>query len=262
MKWTDENKTKLIELKYNSNYSNKELASYFDCTVKSIDRILTRVRAELSIENTTKYWTEEEEALLIELCKSNKLSNINIPGRSKNQIRGKIEHLKSKGILPRINTIRGLKSDLTREELLEGVRKYVSCDRCPTTLATNIKRVFGSWTKALEAAGISGNIGGKFDPNRTTRVYLLDFGDFYKIGITQQQIKSRFSGAPAHTVLDYVETDLDNAVYLEKELKKAIRLYQYIAEHPWFERNGKTECFKTSQPIRYLEDIFAPSAGQ
>lgn len=104
----------------------------------------------------------------------------------------------------------------------------------------------------------SGGQSSGFDPGKPAKVYLLDFGGFHKIGITQQKISYRFAGAPAHTVLDYVETDLDNAMYLEKELKKSIRPYQYIAEHPWFERNGKTECFKTDQPIRYLEDIFAP----
>jgi hypothetical protein len=146
--------------------------------------------------------------------------------------------------------------DLPREELLNIVREYVSYEACPTHLRSNIKRIFGTWTNALQEAGISGNIGGKLYKDRTTRVYLLKFNEFYKVGVTQQQIKSRFSGAPSYEIVDYVETDLDNATYLEKELKKTIKAFQYIAEHPWFERNGKTECFIPPHPINALEEIF------
>lgn len=155
-----------------------------------------------------------------------------------------------------INGESGPKIDLPKEVLLDIIREYISSEACPTSYRSNIIRVFGSWTKGLEAAGISGNIGGKFCEDRVTKVYLLKFSEFYKIGVTQQQVKSRFSGAPEYEILDTLETGLDNAVYLEKELKKVVRSFQHIPEHSWFERNGKTECFIPPRPIQSLEEIF------
>lgn len=261
--WDKEKTDRIFEMRQQG-ITYQEIAQEFGTNKANISAVITRMREQgYSSIIKAKPWSLDEELELIELRsqgKNNKeiaeilgKSHDSVKRKASNLIRSGITDWKGKPILSRADPI---KLDLPREELLEIVRKYVSYEACPTSLASNVKRIFGTWTKALEAAGISGNIGGKFDPNKVTRVYLLDFGDFYKIGVTQQQIKSRFHGAPPYTILDFVETDLDNAVYLEKELKKAVT--QYVAEHPWFDRNGKTECFKTDRPISCLEDIFAP----
>ena len=108
----------------------------------------------------------------------------------------------------------------------------------------------------LVSGQVSGGQSSGFDADKPTTVYLLHFDGFYKIGITQQKISIRFSGSPDYEVIDTVITDINNALYLEKELKKAIKNMQYIAEHPWFERNGKTECFKTEKQLTALEELF------
>lgn len=208
-------------------------------------------------------WSEEEEIEFMnlrELGKNNKEISI-ILNKSHDSVKKKASEFLNMGLIDgkyrkdRYKTGPKIRLELPREELLSIVRRYVSSESCPTPYRSNIIRIFGSWTRALEEAGISGNIGGNFCKNRVTRIYLLKFEGFYKIGITQQQIKSRFAGAPGYEILDYLETDLDNAVYLEKGLKRAVKPLQYIAEHPWFERNGKTECFKSDRIITTLEDL-------
>ena len=209
-------------------------------------------------------WTDDEENRLIELRNKGvslptiaELLNrpyVSVSSKSSRLIKcGKLESWKPREEAsgPRVNW-----PHLSEEELLDQVRIYVSRESAPYYIRTRVKHYFGSWTNALEAAGISGNIGGKFTQDRITRVYLLKFGTFYKVGVTQQQIKSRFSGAPRYEILDFVATDLDNATYLEKELKKSIAQFQFIPLDPWFERNGKTECFIPPHPINALEEIF------
>lgn len=124
---------------------------------------------------------------------------------------------------------------------------------------TNVSRIQTEVNKLLKEGvvqSIRGARGGNLSPSAKTTLYLVKFEDFYKVGITQQKIKDRFKGAPPFILLDSFKATLEEAWELEKLVKSNVK--QYVAEHPWFERNGKTECFKTNQPIRYLEDIFAP----
>ena len=206
-------------------------------------------------------WTEEDINTLVDMRNEGiSMSTISeVLGRPYSSVVTRASRLIKDGVLvsrkPRL-TEREIILLSDSNYLIELVKTYVSSEAAPGQVRTRVIKTFGTWTKALEVAGVSGNIGGKFCEDRIARVYLLRFEGFYKIGVTQQQIKSRFSGAPSYEILDYLETDLDNAVYLEKELKKSVKSYQYVAEHPWFERNGKTECFKTDRPIRQLEDIF------
>lgn len=102
---------------------------------------------------------------------------------------------------------------------------------------------------------VSGGQSAGFDINKPTIVYLLQFEGFYKVGVTQQKITYRFAGAPSYTVVDFIEVDLEEALQFEKELKRAVKPMQYIAEHPWFERNGKTECFKTEKQLTAFEEL-------
>jgi hypothetical protein len=103
---------------------------------------------------------------------------------------------------------------------------------------------------------VSGGQSAGFDKNKPTTVYLIQFEGFYKVGVTQQKITYRFSGAPEYKVIDSIDLDLEEALQFEKELKRAIKPMQYVAEHHWFERNGKTECFKAEKQLTALEELF------
>jgi hypothetical protein len=96
------------------------------------------------------------------------------------------------------------------------------------------------------------------DKNKVTTLYLLLFKDegIYKVGVTQRTISLRFSGSPSYEVIDSMVVDLETALEFEKQILTKVNIYKYIPEHFWFERNGKTECFKTTDPINSLEDIF------
>lgn len=126
--------------------------------------------------------------------------------------------------------------------------------------ATTYRKYFGSWAKAMEAAGVvttnpevkestsgKGEGSSKFcqKEDKPTKVYLLDFGDFYKVGITQQTIKQRFSGKyPPYTVLLSLEMSLAEAKELERQWLKVVKPYQFIPSNFPAEGRGFTECFK------------------
>ena len=95
--------------------------------------------------------------------------------------------------------------------------------------------------------------GGCHDKGKPTILYLVEFDGFYKIGITQKSIKERFYGAPEYRVVDYLSTDLEFAFEMEASIKKFIE--PFIPENKWFERNGKTECFKSAIKLEYLEQL-------
>lgn len=236
----------------NAGQQYKEIAEYFETTTSNISSVVTRMKKEGYNIIKARPWTEEEKLYFLELREEGHGYEYiaEVLNKSYDSIKKKASELVRAGI---IETYRPTLNRYTSEELIEYIKQYTSCERTPVNIRHAVKLRFGSWTKGLEAAGISGNIGGVFDSSRPTILYFLDFGEFQKIGITQQQIKSRFAGAPPYTILDFVETDLDNAIYLEKELKKVVK--QYIPEHPWFERNGKTECFKSE--CKTLESLFS-----
>lgn len=130
---------------------------------------------------------------------------------------------------------------LNREQLLDLVRLYRVRDNCPNREWNLIRKEFGGWVKALEAAGLEQNCGGVWDWNKPATLYLLRFDGFYKIGVTQRQIEQRFRGAPEYEVLDTYCSDLDEILALEREILSKVE--PYLPENEWFKRNGKTECF-------------------
>lgn len=254
--WTNEKKQQILEMR-NAGQQYKEIAGYFGTTASNISSVVTRMKKEGYSIIKARPWTEEEELYFLELREAGQSYDYisEVLNKSYDSVKKKASELVKAGI---VDTYRPTLSKYSSEELIEYVKQYVSSERTPVNIRHAVKLRFGSWTNGLEAAGISGNIGGTFDSSRPTILYFLDFGEFQKIGITQQQIKSRFSGAPAYIVLDSLTTELDNAIYLEKELKKVVK--QYIPEHSWFERNGKTECFKSSS--KTLESLFSANYNE
>ena len=193
-------------------------------------------------------WTEEQTLQLIEL----RDQGLSIPeiaekmGRTYDNTKSKLSQLIKKGTIDPIGHQNGPKLNAPKylvQELNQYVLNYPSRDNCPQPWASRIVRHYGSWTVALQANNLQPNCGGVMHADKPTTLYLLNFGDFCKIGITQRELKQRFSGAPAYTVLDTLVTTLGEAREFEEALKEAIEPYKCVPDHPWFERNGKTECF-------------------
>ncbi len=82
-------------------------------------------------------------------------------------------------------------------------------------------------------------------PDRLTKVYLIDFGTFYKIGTTQQTITQRFGGRYLpYEVVMIVETSLEEALLLEAKWLKNVKEFKYVPDCFPVEGRGFTECFK------------------
>ena len=76
-------------------------------------------------------------------------------------------------------------------------------------------------------------------------MYILRFfsntESFYKVGITKQLLKERFTGIPyQYEVLEHVGLKLYDAVMLEDSLKNEFHKYRY---KPLNYFTGHTECF-------------------
>lgn len=97
------------------------------------------------------------------------------------------------------------------------------------------------------------------DKNKLTTLYLLYFEeeDMYKVGITQRTVSLRFAGSPKYIIVDQLETDVEECLDLEEAVLSSMFKFKYLPANPWFERNGKTECFKLATPVSSLEDLFA-----
>lgn len=141
------------------------------------------------------------------------------------------------------------------EELLELVKLYKSRDNAGSKITYAVRKRFGSWSKGTELALGVVNKGGKFDSKLPTTVYLIDFGDFIKIGITQQDLSERLRHFPEHKVLDYIETTLEDAK--EWEYLASNKLNKYIFDQVPFEleKNGYTECYTKDVNISSLIDL-------
>lgn len=134
-------------------------------------------------------------------------------------------------------------ANYSHEDLLDIVRKYKCKDILNYCRLDNepsagvIERVFGNWSLALEAAGISPNLG-MFDQNKCTILYLVDFGKFKKIGITQRSVYLRFLGFPCYDILDSITFNSPiDAFETEQEILSKVN--KVLGDLP----NGNTECF-------------------
>ena len=174
-----------------------------------------------------------------------------------------VKHYKSKlGISTRNNSYTcdkrpagphagGRPAAYTKEQLIEIMRQapihtydYFNSKGSGLPAATTYRRYFGSWENALKAAGLQPNAT-TMKQNIPTKVYLLDFGEFYKVGITQQAIHKRFGGKyPEYEVVLVIETTLDEAKKIEAEWLQNVREYKYVPGSFPVGSRGHTECFK------------------
>lgn len=75
-----------------------------------------------------------------------------------------------------------------------------------------------------------------------TILYLVDFGSFKKVGVTQVGIEERLKQEGNYTILDYCELDVDDAIETEKEILRNTRPYLVRGTV----RRGFNECFDYS----------------
>lgn len=121
---------------------------------------------------------------------------------------------------------------------------YFNSKESDVPVAATYKKYFGSWDNALLAAGISKSKC-SLKEHLDTTVYLVDFGDFYKIGITQQSIQRRLDRRyPPYEVILQIVTSLKEAKELESTWLLNVEKYKYRPSNFPSEGRGYTECFK------------------
>ena len=196
-----------------------------------------------------RFWTTEEDDILKDLVKDGltykEISEL-IPGRTEDAcaIRASTKGL-TKQIASRNHT------KLSKNELIELIKIEPSSNKHPTYIYHNALRLFGSWAEAQKQAGVRSKMG-FMRPELPTTVYLVYFKDenLYKIGITQVGINKRFSGYPEYEIIDSLETNLDNALEIEKRVLSLVNKTEPIS----FKR-GKTETFTSEFKINKITDI-------
>lgn len=146
----------------------------------------------------------------------------------------------------------GRKPKYTKEELVAIMRAaptvtydYFNSKDNGLPAATTYRRYFGSWTAALEAAGIE-QANSVMKTDKPTKVYLVEFDGFYKVGITQQTVKQRLGGRyPNYSIV--LELDFPNlreAKEVENSWLEAVKPYKFMPHNFPSEGRGFTECFK------------------
>lgn len=210
-KWTDEDH-QLIICMSEAGFTAREIAVELECS-----------------EDTVKY----------------KKSKLGISTRN-NSYKPKYHNTKTGG-----NYGGGRPKKYTKEQLIEIMKSapihtydYFNSKGSGLPAGTTYRAYFGSWEAALKAAGLEPNQPTMKEDVQTT-VYLLDFGDFYKIGITQQPLNKRLgSRYPLYQVVLTIEAPLKEARLIEKQWLENVKEYKYIPDNFPTEGGGHTECFK------------------
>ena len=226
-RWTEEEETLMVSL-LESGCSTAEVAEALGRTCEAV-----KTRRKRFASGRATSWTNEDVSLL-DSDKSYKEMAQEL-GKTERAVGAKLQKLR---------ILKTKYSDkYSKEDLLNLVRKYKRkqilnyCREEGEPSAGVIERMFGSWSSALKAAGLPPNLG-EFDETKDTILYLVDFGDFKKIGITQRSVELRLKGFPTYVLLDTVVFNNPIAAFeTEQEiLSKVERVYGDIP-------NGNTECF-------------------
>lgn len=194
-----------------------------------------------------KQWTEEEDQF-IAVCTNQGWTAKEIAtelDRSTSSVIARRNRLGLKGAT-------GCPKKYTKEELIRLMKSapivtydYFNSKESGLPSATIYRSYFGSWSAALEAAGIEqANSVMKMD--KPTKVYLVEFDGFYKVGITQQTIKQRLGGRypDYRIVLELEFNNLREAKEVENSWLEAVKSYKFIPSNFPSEGRGFTECFK------------------
>ena len=149
-----------------------------------------------------------------------------------------------------------IKKQYTKDELIKILQSAKSTnaeyfmEQKDLPSVNTYQRHFGTWNNALREAGLPLN-SAYLDPDKATIFYVVQFPEFYKIGITQSTVEKRFSGKqyPEFSLIYKHLTSLEKAKSLESNMLKYLEPYQYSPNN----FAGFTECFKMSE---YEFDIF------
>lgn len=240
--WNEELRD-LLKVYVSNGYSTKEIALEMDIPFNTIKR----KRRELGISATPIKYTDEE--LLNWLRETDNPSSRTFSG-GPNKV-GYSVYVTRFGSWNNALKLAGHKTTktYTNEELLSILRdaptKTYNHFNEPNELpsAVTYKKRFGSWNNALDLAGIPRN-GFSLVEDKETLVYLVEFGSYYKVGITQQSLESRFGGYPDYEIVLTLNCkSLKEAKAIESEwLHNVNKLTYYAPDFP--RNNGSTECFK------------------
>lgn len=246
MLWDDNNRKKVIKY-FNNGLSDEIIAKLMD----TVPTVIRRRLKELKLfrtkmpSNPLSPWTNEE---LLDKLRSmdNPISSkmINPSGWVYAHRFGswaKALALVGKTVPSRIKYTDEELLGILRESDIKTYNHFNSPESGTPSAVTYVNR-FGSWSKAIELAGVSKN-GFSMLESKETIVYLVEFNGFYKLGITQQNIKARFSGYPCYTVILTLRfPTLSEARALERTWLNNVKEYRTLGIG--FPRdNGTTECF-------------------
>lgn len=192
------------------------------------------------------HWTKEEEELLLKL-KSNKvpLKDIAVKlGRSLEAVRTRSKRLNQQLNLPTAGRLKWT------EEEIALLREDYDYNELEELLPQYTRRAIMSQCEKL---GISKRYHivsqGTRSPTKKSILYLVDFGKYKKVGITQVGIKERLKQDGHYTVLDWVELDDDLACEFESAILKNMRKFKVKGSV----RRGFNECFNYDCTL--LEDL-------
>ena len=203
-----------------------------------------------------KNWTKEEDDIILKGHSPKELEAL-LPHRSYASLKLRRSKFIKEGKLSKLH-MTVPKRSFTPEEMLDVVRKFRSCDALKRACVGDpnlpnpktVQKQFGSWSNARKLAGVESNQF-KLVDYYPTILYLVKFEDFYKIGITQRDIKSRLWGYPPYEIIDQILfEDLEIALSIEAEL-----LNNVSRDSSLMSLGGKTECFRYHKDLSSLEDL-------
>lgn len=249
-KWLKEEDEALLAYR-EQGFIIKDIAEKLGRTEAAVKLRCSKFIKEGTIEKLL--WTKEEEDFLISSRERGlAYESIELPGRTVAAIKARASKLMREG---RLKISRLSKYAYSDEEMLNFLREYPSSkalaaqENVPSYDMFVVR--FGSWWNALALAGIEYRKG--LQPDVSTTVYLVHFTeeDFYKIGLTQAEIKTRFKGYPIFRVLDYTTfPSLKEAENTERFLLDKVRDYWYLPLN--LQGSGHTECFQVGSGVSIL----------
>ena len=188
-----------------------------------------------------KHWTADEEEILWDLkSKGVRLAEIaETLGRTLESVRTRSKRLNAqKGVKSKTGgnfswtptQIEMLYEDLDfneLENLLPGKTRRAIMSKCEKL---GISKRFPGCSKSA----------GTMNPNNPTTLYLVDFGEFKKVGVCQVPLEERFKQDGEYVVLDRIDNlDMQDALEFEQAILKFVRPYRVQGDL----RRGGSECF-------------------
>jgi len=215
----------------------------------SVSTLEAYIRSNNLFKN--KKWTIEDDKKLIDLTEEGLNSR-----ECSEELGRSIDSIKTRRVHLGITVKHVYCKEWTQEECAYLMESNEDANTCANTLGRKRYEIY----RQRKILGItrsyisSGDYVGKVESvnntysqkaDKPTKVYLIDFGDFYKVGTTQQTINQRFGGRyPKYSVVFFIETTLEEARGIEKQWLENVKHLKYVPDCFPVEGRGFTECFK------------------